>query len=168
MRTSRFLNTRQGLLAVAALLVIVALVTLTIPSAPGVSAPAQMSTMDPTIVSNLTRIPNATPLPVEESSEWRAFQQNVLACNDYSTRRKTQMVRYIEWLINPAQIPPDLIVLFGNNTSAGLIRAMALDTETEWRLKQRPKESCLVTVGRQLNDMLIATDQEPIPIYDQS
>lgn len=155
---------QMAVLSLIGLIVIVGLVTLLPPER--AAAPVPVATMDPTIVMNLTQLPDLPPLSGDEAEKWTAFQARIAACPDYSAQKRSQMERYINWVINPAQIPPNLLILFGADIRAGLIRAMAADTSTDWRLKQRPQGSCLITIGRELNDMLVATGQQPLTIYD--
>ncbi len=159
----------MAVLALIALVLVVGVIALlprqNTPSAPG--TPAQVVTMNPTIIANLTQLPDLPSLTGDEAKQWVDFQAQVAACSDYSPAKRTQMDRYINWAINPSQIPPDLTIMFGSDIRAGLVRAMAADTSTDWRLKQRPAGSCLIDIGRQLNEMLINTGQQPLTIYDE-
>jgi hypothetical protein len=123
-------------------------------------------TLNPTVRANITNVPLATPLSDADASDLMAFQLQVLTCGDYSSERHSQMVQHIEWLIDPSGIPVDIISAFGENVQATLVYGMANYTSIQWRLLDRPSDSCLVEIGQQLNVMLIAFDQVPLGIYD--
>lgn len=156
---------QMALIALLALVLVVGIVALIPPNI--LAPPTPIATMDPTIVVNLTQLPDIPSLTGDEAREWAAFQAQVAACPDYSAPKRTQMDRYINWVINPAQIPAELVILFGADIRAGLIRAMAADTSTDWRQQQRPAGSCLINIGRQLNERLVTTGQQPLTIYDE-
>lgn len=158
----------QTALIAMMMLVLIAGIIALLPSLNRPPSPSgQAMTMDPAIIANLTQIPDAPSLKGADAQKWENFYAQIVTCPDYSTQRRSQMERYINWIINPSQIPPQLIILFGVDTRAGLIRAMAADTSTEWRLKQRPDGSCLIDIGRQLNEMLVNTGQQPFTVYDE-
>jgi hypothetical protein len=158
-----------SLVAVIALIALVLVVGLiaSIPPRSTPAVPGQVVTMNPTIIANLTQVPDAPSLTGDEVKQWTDLQVQVAACADYSPAKRTQMDRYINWAINPAQIPPDLMIIFGADIRAGLVRAMAADTSTDWRLQQRPSGSCLIDIGRVLNEKLVATGQQPFTVYDE-
>jgi hypothetical protein len=157
---------QMAILALIALVVVMGLIALIPPNKPSAPA-APVATMDPTIVFNLTQLPDMPPFTGDEAQKWADFQAQITACTDYSPQKRSQMDRYISWMINPSQIPPELTIMFGADIRAGLIRAMAADTSTDWRLKQRPAGSCLITIGRELNNKLVETGQAPLTIYDE-
>jgi hypothetical protein len=123
-------------------------------------------TIDPQTVSNLTALPQATPLSGVEADVWNTLRDQVDACDDYSPERRRQMEQHIEWLLDPSGIPPDVIVAMGGDTTERLIFGMAGYTSAQWRLNGRPPDSCLVPIGRALNDMLVAVGDPPFDIYD--
>lgn len=159
---------QMAILALIALVLVVGIAALLPrPQNNAPSAPGQIATMDPTIVINLTQLPNIPPLTGDEAQKWADFQAQITACPDYSDQKRSQMEQYITWVINPSQIPSELIIIFGADIRAGLVRAMAADTSTDWRLKKRPAGSCLITIGRELNEKLKETGQAPLTIYDE-
>lgn len=156
-------------LRVAVLLVgIVAVVAIILAAADdtgGSQNPLAM-TLAPEVIANLTRLPEATPLSGEAAAEWNAFRATVDACGDYRAERRQQMHQHIDWIIDPATIPADIIIALGSNANGKLIFGMATYTSSEWRLGGRNPDSCLVPIGRALNEKLIAAGEAPFDIYD--
>ena len=128
--------------------------------------PAPAITLDPQTVNNLTALPQATPLSGMEADVWNTLREKVDACEDYSPERRSQMEQHIHWLLDPSDMPPDVIVAMGGDTTERLIFGMAGYTSIQWRLNDRPPDSCLVPIGRALNDMLVAVGDPPFDIYD--
>lgn len=153
------------LIAIAIIAMLLALSTMQ-PSATATSQ-SQIMTIDPTIHANLTRMPEATPLSDADAQVYRDLQASVDACEDYSPERRSQMTQHITWLIDPSDIPADVLLAFGQNPPGTLVFGMASFTSTQWRLLERPAESCLIAIGRDLNTLLIAFDREPFTIYDE-
>jgi hypothetical protein len=133
---------------------------------PVTGQPTPVMTLDPQTVNNLTALPQATPLSGMEADVWNTLRDQVAACEDYSPERRRQMEQHIEWLIDPSDMPPDVIVAMGGDTTERLIFGMAGYTSIQWRLNDRPPDSCLVPIGRALNDMLVAVGDPPFDIYD--
>lgn len=131
------------------------------------AAPQVFATLDPTIVANVTALPRMQPLTSIESTQLEALQVQVDACADYSEARRSQVSQHIRWLLEPSTIPVDVLIAAGQNPLAGLVNGMAFFTSTEWRLRDRPADSCLVNVGRTLNQMLVAVGEAPITLYDE-
>lgn len=153
------------LIAIALVAVLLALSAMQPPA----TEPTQslIMTVDPTIQANLTQMPDATPLSDEDAQIYRDLQASVDACDDYSTERRSQMTQHITWLIDPSDIPADVLLAFGQNPQSTLVFGMAGFTSTQWRLLERPADSCLIAIGRDLNTLLIANDREPFTIYDE-
>lgn len=162
---------RIGLTLLLLGVVAIALVTglnLTNPNAPPAEETLLFSmTLDPTTISNLTSIPQATPLSDEDAERFLIFVEHVESCEDYSDERRAQMLQHIDWLVDPASIPTDMLLAFGKNPDNTLIFGMASFTSIQWRILERPVESCLVPIGRDLNDLLAAIEMPPFDIYDE-
>jgi hypothetical protein len=125
-------------------------------------------TLNPTVRANVTNIPMATPLSDADAVDLVQFQSQVAICADYTPERRSQMLQHIEWLINPSTIPADTITAFGTNVQGTLVLGMATYTSIQWRLLDRPADSCLVPIGRQLDVMLAAYGEEPLGIYEEA
>lgn len=129
-------------------------------------APTQMMTLNPQIIANLTALPQTTPISGEAAQELIDLRESVEACEDYVPQRRDQMLQHIQWLLNPADIPQMMIIALGANPNTQLIFGMATFTSSQWRLLEQPADSCLVPIGRRLNEMLAAAGAETFDIYD--
>src|SRR5262245_40832692 len=103
----------------------------------GQSVNGQMMTLDPQIIDNMTLLPQSGPLTGSAADEVNRLRSLVNACAEYSPERRTQVLQEIDWLINPASIPPDLLVAFGADPHGKLIFAIASVTSNQWRLDGR-------------------------------
>ncbi len=170
MRLPDWLRGGGGILAGIGLLMVLSIVVFVLVNNDGTSSsqPQPIMTLDPQTVVNLTRLPQATPLSGAEADTWNAFRARVDACDAYSPERRRQMEQHIQWLLDPSDMPPDVIVAMGGNTTERLIFGMAGYTSAQWRLDKRPPDSCLVPIGRDLNDMLVALGDPPFDIYDDA
>ena len=167
------LQKRVGLSVTLLVVAIIALaigLNLNSPTAP--STPAQSTlffsmTLEPEIVANLTSIPQTTPLSPEDAEQYLTFQGRIESCEDYSEERRSQMRQHIDWLVDPATIPKEMLIALGTNPDGGLVFGMASYTSIQWRLLERPAESCLIDIGHDLNVLLEAVGLEPLTIYDE-
>ncbi len=142
-----------------------ALIAAALAGNPAAEQPAM--TLEPAIIANLTTLPLATPLSTEEAGRWRALRAAVEACGDYSPERQGQMQQHIAWILNPADIPVNVVLALGNNPVGRLVYGMASYTSIQWRLNNRNPDSCLVPIGHTLNALLIALGEQPFDIYPE-
>lgn len=126
-------------------------------------------TLDATVRANLTALPNAPTPDAAGLQMLGALRHDIQVCADFSQERRDQMLQHITWMENPQQIPPDIAfaMALGGTVNNRLIYGMAIFTSTEWRLLQRPADSCLIDIGLTLNDLLTAVGEAPITIYDE-
>jgi hypothetical protein len=125
-------------------------------------------TLDPIIVANMTQMPKATPLSGAAAERWNTLGIAVDACPDYSASRRDQMKQHIKWLIDPSDLPREMIFALGTNPTGKLIFGMATYTASEWQLKKKPSASCLLTIGRELNQLLIEAGEKPFAVFETS
>jgi hypothetical protein len=130
--------------------------------------PSQAMTLAPEVIANLTQMPLATPLSTEDAGQWREVRAMVDACDEYSPERRSQMIQHLDWLVDPSGIPPNVILALGSDPQERLVFGMATYTSIQWRLDHRQPDSCLVPIGRRLNELLVALGGEPFDIYDQN
>lgn len=128
--------------------------------------PQVMATLDPVVIANLTSIPNAPPLTEIEAQALNDLKARVDACDGYSDERRSQMEQHFRWLLEPSTIPPEILIAVGPNPIGRLIFGMAGYTSTEWRLQGRPADSCLIAIGKTLNELLVANGETALTIYD--
>ncbi len=133
------------------------------------SQPAgQSMTLDPQIGKNLTEIPHTAPLTGDAADQVNQLKALVEACPDYTTERLSQMEQHISWLLNPATIPPEMIIALGANPPGKLVYGMATYTSIQWSLNDHAPDSCLLPIGTMLNTMLVADGEEPFPAFAQA
>jgi hypothetical protein len=134
------------------------------PTQPG--TPAQMMTIDPRIIDNLTQFPVATPLSGQEANELVALREMVDACPAYDDARRLQMVQQIGFIINPSGLSRDAIIALGVNIRAQLLFALGTVTANRWNLDQKPADSCLIPIGKRINELLVAAGEPPIAAFE--
>lgn len=138
------------------------------------SIPADNSTgtLNSGIVLPVGSDPKATPFPTpppltsETADQIRAVQQMVSDCPDYAQSRRDQMNQHIMWLLQPSTLPQTMYVALGTNTSGRLIVGMATYTLAEWGLQAKAPTSCLLPIGKKLNDLLVATSEARFSEFD--
>jgi hypothetical protein len=118
------------------------------------------------IIKQLTAMPSAQPLTGPLADEVRALAQMVSNCKDYVPARRDQMNQHIAWLLQPNTLPKEVIIALGTNINGGLILGMATYTLAEWGQHSKAPDSCLLPIGKKLNDMLANNGQERMPQFD--
>lgn len=126
---------------------------------PGVASPSDL-------VNQLTALPNTAPLTGPLADDVHAIAQMVSNCNDYSAARREQMNQHIAWLLQPNTLPKDIIIALGNNINGRLIFGMATYTLSDWGQKNKAPDSCLLPIGKKLNDMAAASGEQRIKEFD--
>ena len=126
---------------------------------PGVAEPSEL-------IKQMTAMPSASPLTGPLADDVHAVAQMVSNCNDYNQARRNQMNQHIAWLLQPNTLPKDVIIALGTNINGGLIRGMATYTVAEWGQHAKAPDSCLLTIGKKLNDMLVANGETPFTEFD--
>lgn len=122
--------------------------------------------LPPQVLEQLTQLPNAPMLTGALADDIHAVEQMVKDCPDYSEERRDQMQKHINWLLAPATLSQDMIVALGGNTNGRLILGMATYTLAEWGKREKSPTSCLLTVGKKLNDLLAANGEERFSAFD--
>ncbi len=131
---------------------------------PAPTLPAGAMTLPPNVILNLTQVSETLGddlrVPVEQ------LRTQVANCPAYGDERRSQMNQHINWLLEPASLPQDMIIALGANPIGRLIFGMATYTSIEWRLADRPAESCLLIIGRTLNTLLAQTGEQPFEEFN--
>lgn len=163
---------RIALTAVLLLVVVAALLLLSQP--PGTqggtqSTPSgQSMALDPAIISNLTSIPQATPLSGQDANDMVALGEMVKACDAYTPERRDQMLLQIDLIVNPAAMPRDVIIGLGANPRARLLMAIGGVTGIQWRLDDQLADSCLVPIGKRINELIVAAGGTPVAVFEDN
>ena len=118
------------------------------------------------LVNQLTALPNAPPLTGPLADEVHAVAGMVANCTDYNQARRDQINQNIAWLLQPATLPKDIIIALGNNINGRLIVGMATYTLAEWGQHAKAPDSCLLPIGKKLNDMLVANGETRFTEFD--
>ena len=118
------------------------------------------------IVEQLTALPDSPLLTGTLADDIRAVEQMVKDCPDYSEARRSQMQKHVNWILAPATLPQDMIIALGGNTTGRLIFGMGTFTLSEWGAVQKSATSCLLPIGKRLNDLIAANGEERISAFD--
>ncbi|MEP6986846.1 MAG: hypothetical protein ABI970_14670 [Chloroflexota bacterium] len=118
------------------------------------------------LINQMTAIANSEPLTGPLADEVQAVAQMVTNCPDYSQARRDQMNYHIGWLLQPNTLPKQMLIALGNNVNGRLILGMSTFTLEQWGEKQKAANSCLLPIGKKLNDMLAANGEERIKQFD--
>jgi len=132
----------------------------------GTLAPSVGNSSD--LVNQMTALASAAPLTGSLADEVHAVAGMVSKCNDYSQARRDQMNQHIAWLLQPATLPKEIIIALGANTNGRLIVGMSTYTLAQWGEKKKATDSCLLTIGKKLNDMLVATGEVRFSEFDST
>ena len=108
-----------------------------------------------------------TPLTEEAKANLSSLKAQIESCPDYSTFMLEQMLSNLNLLINPSDIPLQTYAMLGNNLELDLVYTLSSNTGIQWLELNRPAESCLIEIGRDLNVLLEAVGLEPLTIYDE-
>jgi|GEM_PF-1034606 len=130
------------------------------------TATTQRMTLDPQIIDNMTRLPAATPLAGEAAESLLELWRMIEECDAYAPERRSQMEQHIQWLLNPSEIPQDLMIALGTNPANRLIFGMATFTSAQWRIDEQPADSCLLPIGQRINEMLVEIGEEPFEVFE--
>jgi hypothetical protein len=120
------------------------------------------------LISQMTAIANAPPLTGPLADDVHALSQMVSSCPDYSQARRDQMNQHIAWLLQPSTLPKEIIIALGTNTNGRLFFGMATYTLSAWGEKQKAPDSCLIPIGKKLNDLLVANGEERFKEFDST
>ena len=122
-----------------------------------------------TSVARIDALQVATAVSGEAARTLEVLERVIYTCADFSDARREQMLQHIDWLRVPDSIPGDVAMALGmrGNIGAALLHGMAIYTSTEWRLLERPPASCLVPIGRTLDNLLRDAGAAPLGIYDE-
>jgi len=156
-----------GLLAIAVIALVIGVISIQAPADDDAQPMGSIMTLDPQLFVVQTQMAEATPLSGEDAQVYLDLQAQVEACPDYSEARTGQILQHIEWLIDPSDIPSDAMLAMGTDIQGSLVFGMASFTQIEWRQADRPADSCLIDIGRELNIMLVAFGREPVTVYDE-
>ena len=135
-------------------------------STPPATATFQIDDTRDKIAADLTQLPQAATLSGELAEKIDALEALIKDCPDYTSERRTQIAQHIAWLREPSTLPQQMIIALEGNHTLGLLRGLATYTLSDWALKERSEDSCLMPIGQQINTLLVAEGGEAIPTFE--
>lgn len=142
------------------------------PAEPAPTAtPVPMATLDRVveppagIAATVTAVANLPPLSPEQVAPYLEVRELVLACPEFHPNRQVALLRHLEWLANPGQVPPEFIALYGDNVSGQLVFGAAYTVAIEWKGGGSLAASCLIPIGDRLNVILVELGRQPVPEF---
>jgi hypothetical protein len=119
----------------------------------------------PGVAATVTAVHKLPPLPPEQARPFLEIKMLALGCQEFHPNRQVVILRHMDWLMQPAAAPPELINLYGSGLSEQLIFGAAYTTAVEWKTGGRRPDSCLIPIGTQLNTLLVELDRQPLPEF---
>ena len=120
----------------------------------------------PGIKATLTALPKQPPLwrirPVHIKSCALLFER----CNAYNENRKLGILSQIDYLLQPATVPPQFVRLYGDDWQWGSLDGAAYLSSLEWKLGGRDRPSCLYPIGVSFNAFLRDLHQSTFPEFE--
>jgi hypothetical protein len=154
--------------AILIVLVVVLFVVAHQATAPaGEPAPTQHAALDPQIIANLTQLPKATALAGQQANDMAGLRALVAACPAYDEERRQTMNQQIDVIVNPAQLDPQTIVMLGANPRGKLLQGLGSITANVWQLNGKPGDSCLIPIGKRINELLVADGAPPVAAFEE-
>ena len=134
---------------------------------PGATAVA-MSTLTPIpgIKATLTALPKQPPLSQDEAKRYQELRAAVEHCNAYNENRKLGILSQIDYVLQPATMPSDFLLLYGDEWRGRLVYGSAYLSALEWKLAGRDRSSCLYPIGVSFNALLRDLHQSTFPEFE--
>jgi len=119
----------------------------------------------PGLKATLTALPKQPPMPAEQARPYRELRAAVEKCNAYNPNRKLGILSQIDYVLQPATVPSDFVILYGNRWPGRMIYGAAYLSALEWKLAGRDPNSCLYPIGVSFNALLVALGEETFPEF---
>lgn len=119
----------------------------------------------PGIKATLTALPKQPPMPENQARPYRELRAAVEQCAAYNENRKLGILSQIDFVLWPATVPSDFVVLYGDQWPARMIYGAAYLSALEWKLGGRDPASCLYPIGVSFNVLLRGLGQSPFPEF---
>jgi hypothetical protein len=140
-----------------------------VPSTPTPGATAfAMSTLTPIpgIQATLTALPKQPPLSPDQARPYQELRAAVVQCNAYNQNRKIGILSQLDYLLQPATAPSELVLLYGDEWQGRLLYGSAYLSALEWKLAGRDRSSCLYPIGVSFNALLRDLHQITFPEFE--
>ncbi len=164
---------RWLLLSLAAGLVILLGVSLYVPRGPRFQMPEPGTpqvgiTSLPGVAATVTAVRKLPTLSPEQARPYTEISALVRACDEFHPNRRRAILQHMAWLTHPAEVPVELISLYGDQWPGRLVFGAAYLTAVEWKASDQNPESCLFSVGARLNDLLVQMGEKPLSDFQGS
>jgi hypothetical protein len=120
----------------------------------------------PGIKATLTALPKQPPLPPDEAQKYQELRAAVERCTAYNENRKIGILSQIDYLLQPATVPSDFVLLYGDEWRGRLLYGSAYLSALEWKLAGRDRSSCLYPIGVSFNALLRDLHQSTFPEFE--
>ncbi len=138
----------------------------------GTSQPTQSAVFVPTLTpipgikATLTALPKQQPMPSEQARLYVELEAKVEQCKAYNENRKLAIITQINYVIQPATVPSDFVLMYGDEWPGRLMYGAAYLSALEWKLAGRDRSSCLYEIGVSFNVLLRQLNQATFPDFD--
>ena len=142
------------------------------PPIQGTSLPTPSAVFMPTLTpipgirATLTALPKQQPMPSEQARLYVELEAKVKQCTAYNENRKLAILSQINYVIHPATVPSDFVLMYGDEWQGRLIYGAAYLSALEWKLAGRDRGSCLYDIGASFNILLRQLGQATFPEFD--
>jgi hypothetical protein len=140
--------------------------TPTAPAPVGTSVALPTLTPIPGVQATLTALPKSPPMPQEQARLYQELRAAVERCNAYNENRKLGILSQIDYLLRPATVPSDFVLLYGDEWPGRLLYGSAYLSALEWKLAGRDRASCLYPIGVSFNALLRDLHQSTFPEFE--
>jgi hypothetical protein len=132
----------------------------------GTAVPMPTLTPIPGIKATLTALPKQLPLLADQARPYQELRAAVERCNAYNENRKLGILSQIDYLLQPATVPPEFVRLYGDDWQGRLLYGAAYLSSLEWKLGGRDRSSCLYPIGVSFNAFLRDLHQSTFPEFE--
>ncbi len=108
----------------------------------------------PGIKATLTALPKQLPMSASQARPYQELRGAIERCGAYNENRKLGILSQIDYVLQPATVPSDFVVLYGDAWQARLIYGAAYLSALEWKLAGSDRTSCLYPIGVTFNTLL--------------
>jgi hypothetical protein len=136
------------------------------PTPAGTAVAVPTLTPIPGIKATLTALPKQPPLAENASRPYQELLAAIERCNVYNENRKIGILNQINYVLKPATVPSDFVILYGDEWQGRLVYGAAYMSALEWKLGGRDRASCLYPIGVAFNALLRELHQSTFPEFE--
>jgi hypothetical protein len=136
------------------------------PTAAGTAVFVPTLTSIPGIRATLTALPKQPPMPSDQARAYLDIRAAVEQCAAYNENRKIAILHQIDYVVQPATVPSEFVLMYGSEWPGRLIYGAAYLSALEWKLAGRDRSSCLYPIGVAFNALLRQLGQQTFPEYE--